>query len=587
MFLPALDAFWTNFNPMLPLVHRQTFETSFTSQTGSKAGPPMALAFAMAATGARGMSGHGLSELDKVILTRDFCEKAKSLLFSGYFARTFAEPHERPISDLEAAQATMFLMQVLVPLGKGAQAYQFHCLGLNALSTLASTPHPSGRGTWLTTDIEPRDEGEWIYQELVLRTWMGYASLEASYAYFSNRLPLLEFFDRRTRLPCHDSFFLHDDAGMAFKLLFGTSAMMANTGSPGSDTTILVPGTPLGVPQPTPVVDFPATQVGFADSDKCVQLIKDIIDPVFSCRASVIALLHLDSFFRHLRHRLRNFAKHVGIEPLASLGKQKQDYEPSERLYEERVAHFGQLANRVFLSIPDGHGEALLRGDPTSFFAHSISYFAQPAQAHVALNLLMTIKSTDLEHYLEGDPSAAGPSLFTSPELLPVLECAVVITQLLEGQLKEDPKLRWTHFLLITSAMKIGAISLAAVSNIRSSGQDARIVVEECGYGRDFRVVLQLLEAFGRNFGLYFAKLANHFTQLAVDAGVSLLEPSLDVAIREVVAEDPETRQADSRGMFDVYFAEKQGGLMSKVPPGAALARMMVNVDRQTRLWVC
>lgn len=485
-FLPCLDAFWNGFNKIVPLVHRKTFESAYTpgSSTiyGTKA--PLALAFAMAATGARGLTGQGLTEHQKVQLTRDYCDKCKNILFSGYYGRTntvsppSSSINDRPISDLEAAQATMLLMQVLMPLGKAADAFAVHRAGVMLVQALASASHPSGRGTWITTDVEPQNAHEWVFSELMVRVWTGFAALESSYAYHSNRRPLIDFFNRRTRLPCHDSFFFHDDPEEAFRLLYASPLLPA---------------------QATPTVDF-ASYLTFENLNAGVQLVQQLILPVFSYRAGMMAMIHLDNFFRDLRHRLRDFAKGMFIQPLAAMNKRKDEYTPAEALYDIRVTHFGKLVEQTYLSLPDGIGEALLHGDPGPFFEKALLLFSEPAQAHMALNMMMTIKSTDLEHYMEGDPASAGPTLFTSPDFLPVLECGVIITRLLERQQLVDPQLEWTHFLLLAPTFKIGAIALSAVALL---GEEGKSEIERCGYGRDLRVLLKVIEANGRNFGLF------------------------------------------------------------------------------------
>ncbi|KAI9014068.1 hypothetical protein DFJ74DRAFT_275242 [Hyaloraphidium curvatum] len=116
LIFACLSHFWSDYHKLYPLVHRASFEAAFAPNAASPlygTHPPLALVFAMAAIGAR-TSNFGLSEAGKATLGRAYCERSRDVLLAGYFD---ANPLCRPISDIEALQTLILLLQVLLGVG--------------------------------------------------------------------------------------------------------------------------------------------------------------------------------------------------------------------------------------------------------------------------------------------------------------------------------------------------------------------------------------------------------------------------------------------------------------------------------------
>jgi hypothetical protein len=150
------------------MIHRTTFQQAFSMDSNVLSSPaetiygrrPIPLAFALVAAGIRWMTGYGLSDTDKVRLKKEYCERAKTLLWNGFFATDV--PKNRKISGIEACQTSMILIQVLITLGLAAKAFPLHRAGVDLVRQIALVPHPDGKGLRISQTELPANSSEWI-----------------------------------------------------------------------------------------------------------------------------------------------------------------------------------------------------------------------------------------------------------------------------------------------------------------------------------------------------------------------------------------------------------------------------------------
>lgn len=515
---PCLYLFWEEFQPICSFLHRPTFEGAFSGTPSPIYGinKPSALLFALAATGIRHFRGNNLTETDKLRIAKAYCDRAKDLLLSGYSSNI---AHAPPMTDMEAAQTVAILLQVLLAVGQASSAFHLVRHGGVVLMRLACQPvrreetggdSPLSARTspanWLISSQEdPINAVEWIRQELVVRLWIGFASMDVPFAYYSQRDPVCDFFAGVFRLPCHDAFFDHPDPEHAFALLYGR-----------------MPGFVRG-PEPA-FVDF---GVFFANPSLATgrQVVRELMEPVFTQRGSTMNGLHLLHFFRYMRLQLRRFATMSAIDTLAMISKSAEEYSPTERVYKDRITLFDALIAYAFEVLPPHIGEPILRGDPGPFFMESYRYFARSSHAHILLNCLQIFRTFSMEHYLQGDPTSGDAHLLSSPEFLPILESGITFVKLMQGQFAADPGLRWCHFITSTAALKIAAINLASINMIRGDGggdeEEIKQKVDLSPFAHDLRVILRHLETVGAKYGLLTRKVADNLKAAIVAAGVT------------------------------------------------------------------
>ena len=74
--------------------------------------------------------------------------------------------------------------------------------------------------TLLGTDWTPVSPVEWVYDEMRVRVWCAYVTLDVIFSYPIGREPLHDYFRHRFRLPAHEFFFESVSAEVAYDSLY-------------------------------------------------------------------------------------------------------------------------------------------------------------------------------------------------------------------------------------------------------------------------------------------------------------------------------------------------------------------------------
>ncbi|KAI9003043.1 hypothetical protein DFJ74DRAFT_443521 [Hyaloraphidium curvatum] len=548
LVLACLTHFWSDYHKLYPIIHRASFEAAFAPNAASPLygpRPPLALLFAMAAIGAR-TSALGLSEMDKTKLCRAYCETSRDLILAGHFG---SDPSQRPIGDLEALQTLLMLLQVFVGAG---------ILGATAGAMLREAAGLVGRLRILDLDglqpgNVPQSTAEWIRMESVLRAWITVSAYDVPFSYFADREPLLDFFPPRPfPLPCHESYYDNPDPEGAFFALFLS---------------------PTSAPQWT-WVDF-APFFRSPDTDAGSRLVRQLVEPVFSGRASVHALWYLSMFFRSLRHRIRHLVVVKNLDPLSTVGRPTSELAAAETAFVAQTKLFDHMVGVAHASVPAPYGAQLWQGDALSFLSSWHLFFAQEGHAFQAVFCLASLRSYTLEHFFLRDGSAhdAGASLLRSPDFVPLLEAGIAFVGLLASQLGADPEGRHFHFGNAMPTLRVAGMNLAAIAVLRASPR--AVEVDASPYADDLRVILRFLETVGKHYGVMTRRTASNFRRTLVAAGISTAappHPSAHVEEAEVPSEE-----LGQSGTFRPAADPSS--------PGRTYAELMTEADRVGRKW--
>jgi hypothetical protein len=104
------------------------------------------------------------------------------------------------------------------------------------------------------------------------------------------------------------------------------------------------------------------------------------------------------------------------------------------------------------------------------------------------------------------------------------MDAAIRFTRLVEGQLLEDPVLRWNHFALFMSFLKVGGLNLATWKLHREGRESALFGVagDEVleSMERDVKIVALHLEVMGNRFWLWGAQFSRILKKLMIAAGI-------------------------------------------------------------------
>lgn len=578
LIFPCIAAYWNDYHPMVPMIHRTTFETAFVpGGFGHEIyGPwqPMALLYGMAAIGVRTVRGLGLSDSERLRCSRDFCEAAKHLLLSGYFGQTPTTTANHAATDIEVAQTIFMVIQVLLPIGMASKCGDLLRLGCQLLRKMCLAPSTlNDLKPEVDDDRIPTNALQWVRSELVVRLWVMFASLDSPFAYHSDREPLLEWFsDVKCRLPCHESFF--DDPTPEVGMIRLVQQHMSSAG---------------GQWKP-PMVDT-AKFLERRDAVVGRQLARQFVEPVFDHRAGLFAIAHFYSFLRYLRGLLKTYARLHAIETLPIMTQPPEQDLPAQSAYRARVELFEVLTVEYFKAMPEHVGFDLAMGDASKYFSCWPNYFAAKLHAQMVVNFTLCILNFDVEHFMQGDPGAADPELFQSAAFGKILESGITFVRLLESQMKEDPDMRSAHYLTATESFRIGGLNIAAVSLLRgeciSNGMPADQVnktIDASGFAYDLRVLLRHVEGIGKNFGIVAKRVAGNFKKAVEAAGVSASGPS-------VASGGGGADESDSE---DVHLPSELGGgyrgssaAGDLKTPSRTFASVVLTAERNTRSWVC
>ncbi|KAI9034179.1 hypothetical protein DFJ74DRAFT_10101 [Hyaloraphidium curvatum] len=253
LLLPALAAFWRHAHPAFPLIHRASFERGFRGKStvyGSR--PPLALAYAAAALGARNL--HGLGERQRLAYERFCCERARQLLLA------------RDGDDIETLQALALLVAVLVVADLPARLFVVMRRCATSVERLYGN---------LPLEA-PSTANRWIFRELVLRLRIYIGCFDVSVAYHSRKPSFGSYFDGGVfPLPLGEAYFDNLDPYAAFRQL-------REDCSDG----------------------LPAVALGGREWGHVLSTVSSLASAPHSCRASILAYAHLASFARHLQARI-------------------------------------------------------------------------------------------------------------------------------------------------------------------------------------------------------------------------------------------------------------------------------------------
>ncbi|KAI9032958.1 hypothetical protein DFJ74DRAFT_143174 [Hyaloraphidium curvatum] len=560
ILLLCLSSYWENFHPFVPMVHRPTLEAAFAGRGSAIYGerPPLALLYAAAGCGAFMVRTGALSEPEKMRIGIAYCERARDLLLAGYFGSPQAAA--RPVTDMEASQALWQLLEALLSVGMVGKAAPLMRHGISILARLAAAgPDLRGRNDCLSPAWIPANVEQWLRGELVLRLWVAYANLDVVFAHHTNREPSFDWFPRRPiRLACHELYWTHPDPAAAFDLVF-------------------VSGDGRFLPTSANFGEFFAGGYRLEDGQR---LMRDVVRPVFELRAGTYAVLHLNSFFRLLRLRIRDDAKRTGVEPMATIARPAEQWTPAEAAFRARVQIFDAVVAEVFASMPPEIGAGLAQGDAGPLMASWPTYFADPMHALMLITTVMPLHAYPIEHFMgHGKPEGAQASLFSSPEFLRVLDSAVLYVRLMGSQMDHDPELRSPHFMRTYETFMAAAINFAGIGILRSANTPPAAVASS-GFANDLRTIARHMDAVGRNFGLMYQRSAARFRKSMLDAGVRP-DPTLLPAPEE--EEGGAGPNVPGPPVFVGPGESLKGGAGE---PGRTVAELVQATDRRASAWV-
>lgn len=541
----CLNTYWNFINTSNPLIHRQTFEDAIVGSTkGAFAfgpNPPYALLFAMAGAGAVPSEELGHSVLERTRLARAYCGLARDMVLSARISRGDGSS---PMSDLEAGLTTFLVYMTLAGAGQvhgGHIAVQYVASILNRLEADPVT------SVFSLVSAPPATAQEWVFKDMALRLWILLSAPDAAMGHWSGRELFLDYFaPRKFPLPAHEVFFEHTDVEEAFQLL----------------PTSTNPGTAW------PTVDFePFT------SRPSIETARDIarafVLPVVSHRASSLVLMLENSFLRDLRRRLRAWLAQANVDTVAMMVRNPDEYSPAEFEYRNKIAIFDAVIEGTFDSLPPDIGPSLAIGNSAPFFALQAHYFPGSGHAHMALALLMALRTLPMEHYIRDNPTDGGPSFFTSPEFLRILESTVLFSRLLDGKIAVDPTLQWVHYFHMSPGSRAGALLLAVIRILRAKGGPQWVNGDTTGLANDIRAISRLFDAIGHRLGLAGHFFAEDFKRQMLDADVPLEEPRL-VNVDE--DEEAEGRTMPLRFVVSSANDEMENGELSKVFTSVAIS---------------
>jgi hypothetical protein len=309
-----------------------------------------------------------------------------------------------------------------------------------------------------------REPEAWISTDLKLRAFVSCLVGDITTAFSTDRDPLHDWFGRPFQLPCHERYWDLENPEVAFGMLRE------------------VRGT---------VVDFsPLVSHALAPGQRRA-LIGSAIIPVMNQAASYGTLSLVNSFLRLQRMQMRRFAGQAGLHPPKISAQDPLKDTEHESTYRRRAWHVASLVDDVFASLPADIAGALRSADTRSYFANHRAYFPDLAYGHAFFTgcVMLLCASVEVWGDLRGIEQFLGSEGFRH-----ILMKAAHVVKLLEGQMADDPSLRWIHQSHFGSVLRLGYLFLEA-----GRGEEAKVVhgaVER--FGRIFDDVREAVGGFGR-----------------------------------------------------------------------------------------
>ena len=460
---------------------------------------PLALLYIIAAHGCRMTEVPDASESDRRTCSGVFAERARELVLAGFFDRAEGT---RIISPIEALQVLLLLYVWWTPTGRAPDIFPLLERTVE-LAVQICVPEPTGRHVSMI--VEPTSAQEWIWIEMLTRTWIHVANVDVMSASMSGREALFRYFDFPVRTPSHEHFFDQDAVEDAF-------AARAQDASPSL------------------TLDFSLLK-GIPELRR--QHVNAIVTAIFSFRASYTPLSMINSFLRDLRNQMRSFADKHGIEPLVLVSRDPSEDTPSESAFRHQMTIIESIGQDIYDALPSDIGQGLSHGNATNLFANWTNYFSSRSYLHAFLPNCFFFRTLMLESFIQGGASFASPLLFSSPLFVKIMESAIVVVRLAEFILADDPNLDLLSFTVAAVMLRVGYLFLATFRVTRSAG-----FVETESVEQDIRVVAEVLDRIGKNYPPVVTKLAVGFRKAMVAAGVSRVEAAPLAVDLDLVTEE-------------------------------------------------
>ncbi|KAI9013681.1 hypothetical protein DFJ74DRAFT_771550 [Hyaloraphidium curvatum] len=489
--LPAcIVAYFDYYNKRNPLIHRGTFLRAFTPPGSPRIygpNPPLALLFAVAAAGSGQAEVPGLSDTQRIRAGREFANRARELVLSGYFDRP---PGMRAMTDLETMLVLLVLSGYFVPAGLAAHMFPMQ---QRMVALLAEVCVDGPEATVAGADDDPADATEWVLREMKTRAFAFISVMDCMAAPTAGRQPLYPYFRHPIRFPAHDGYYEMEDEELAFQMLHRS---------------------PDG-PAPPRFDSYRELYSSRTPPARRAELIRTFLAPSFEGRAFVGNLLLMHAFMCTIKVRQRALIRDHGIGVMRLALQDRSLDTPPEAAYRRLEEHVAALYGDIWAAIP-GFGAALGAGDPGPFLRTWPSVFSAKGHAHSFLATCVAFTAFPLERYVLGDPSAAPDAFFASEHFLAVLGGASVAVGLLRGQLADDPGMRWAPVAEMAAVLRAGYVLLGAAraAGVKGGGGDP------LGYAEDLKVVARAMDSLGRAFRPLGTRLARDFRRLVLAVGI-------------------------------------------------------------------
>lgn len=463
-----MAAFFGHYNKISGVIHRPSFEVALTGP-GPREPPgtlnsqlralynnqvPVALFFSILTVGAFTIELYwGYSKADKLRMARVWSTRALELLLAGRGSDPVNPTGS--MSDLEAIMTVVMLFEVIVPAGMAKKIIPIGEWAGKLLRSVCVDIEP-GTGP-LDNPNPPQNVQEWLYRDMILRSWWSLVGFDLNISYFTGRKTFMESFPRQLRrfnAPWHELYFNTPDPGLAFetmKTLFGAKPAGANF------SQFLREATP----------------------ELANEIAEQLIPPIFQHESSYYGLSMCNLFQMWLMDRMKRMAVNHGLKGLEAMAKPETERTYLERKLIKQMTNADEIAYAYFRALPEGLGAKMLSGDSYSFFVAAPNYFVDPAHIHYFFGVLTLLLSKGLQNRFHGGGNPDHLTLFSSPEFLKLLNVTIVMTSMLRGQLQFDPTLS-VAYSVGTAVMRLATLQVALLANLPADNPGRKPLEADC-----------------------------------------------------------------------------------------------------------
>lgn len=500
LVLPCVSAYWSRCYFALPMLHRGAFEAAFAGAASDLYGPnpPMALLCAIAGTGTRLAYLPGVSDEERKQLAVLLNAKARDLLMSGYLAHPTEPGGVPPVSDLEAVQALLVLFSYYLPEGSAQNEIFLLEQAARILGRMCIYPD----GTFLGGNRESMDHIDWLRRDLLARIWIVMASVDMTLVQrFGDRAPFLDYLGVPFLLPSHETF---------FGIYSSVDAYQALLHGPGVAPVI---------------VDCTDVITWSAPSERCRRVVREIVAPISSGRAGVLALGLFHVLMRDLWSGLAMFATSRGLVP-PLIAAQDPDRDTLEQAtYRHRVGLTDTMASELFQVLPDSFGIDLAEGRTDTLFANAEQYLSSPLYAALFLTLCICNESKRTESWVHGASNEApDEALLSSQPFVSSLEASIRAARMIRGLLQFDTSLEISHHVGFSAVGRIGFMDIAVVRKMRHQDPTPERLSVIHGLEDDVRIVQRYFEGMGRVYRGFGQQFLPGLKSLMAEAGIAEAE---------------------------------------------------------------